>query len=642
MTVKLPPSPPLSSTQLFNKYRVVKRLLSLSVCSGNFLLQLETMSTPDKNLLELVENWRRWDKNSETLTQVINMVNNSDWSTLERIMAKRLEFGTAGIRGRMGPGFGQMNDLVIIQVSQGLLSHLVTVCHELRDQGVVLGYDGRHNSSRWAALTAGVFLRAGVPVYLFNTTVPTPYVPFTILTKRAAAGVMVTASHNPKWDNGYKVYWSNGSQILSPTDKNIQAAILDNLEVAPEAFIVPEPSHPLLREPLEEINSLYLSRLPLFQSIDENNKLENSIVYTAMHGVGYPYVNQSWQAAGFPSDKFIVVDEQKDPDPEFSTVDFPNPEEGASALDLSFKKADETGSKYILANDPDADRLGVAQKLKTGGWKILSGNEIGALIGWWLLKCYKQNNPEAPLNKVHFLASTVSSKILNTIAKKEGINFTETLTGFKHMGNKSDSLMKSGDVVLFAYEEAIGFMCGTNVLDKDGVSASVVVTELIRHLETKNLTLTDQLENLYREYGYHYTLNSYYLCYDPDTTNKIFSRIRGYETENGYPESLCSGQYQVVGVRDLTTGYDNTRDDLRATLPVSSSSHMITFWLNNGVVITLRTSGTEPKLKYYTEYCAHPDNDDWAGVESELANIVKTVTEELFQPQLNGLKPKPS
>ena len=183
---------------------------------------------------------------------------------------------------------------------------------------------------------------------------------------------------------------------------------------------------------------------------------------------------------GFPEERFLVVDEQKDPDPEFSTVDFPNPEEGASALDLSFKKADTNGAKYILANDPDADRLGVAQKLKNGSWKILSGNEIGALIGWWLLKCHKNKNPNSPLDKVHFLASTVSSKILNTIAKSEGINFTETLTGFKHMGNKSDQLLKNKETVLFAYEEAIGFMCGTEVLDKDGVSASVVITELIR------------------------------------------------------------------------------------------------------------------------------------------------------------------
>eukprot|EP00090_Calanus_glacialis_P011237 TRINITY_DN19678_c0_g1_i1.p1 TRINITY_DN19678_c0_g1~~TRINITY_DN19678_c0_g1_i1.p1 ORF type:complete len:603 (+),score=181.19 TRINITY_DN19678_c0_g1_i1:153-1961(+) len=601
------------------------------------------MSCPNIDLGLLIKNWQEWDKNKDTLQEINTLVEKQEWEKLNKIMVKRLEFGTAGIRGRMGAGFGQMNDLVIIQVTQGLLAHLKTDDSELSSKGVVFGYDGRYNSARWASLAAGVFLRAGVPVYLFQTTVPTPFVPFTVLQKRAAAGVMVTASHNPKWDNGYKVYWGNGAQILSPHDKNIQAAILENLEPQDGAFDVPDPNHELLSNPWEEINSKYFTKLPIYNEKKMNSSLQCSVVYTAMHGVGCPYVVQSWAAAGFDPKKLVIVEEQKDPDPEFSTVDFPNPEEGASALDLSFQKADSCGAKYILANDPDADRLGVAQKQKNA-WKILNGNEIGALLGWWLLKCFKAKSPDYPLDKVHLLASTVSSKILNTIAKKEGVNFTETLTGFKHMGNQSDKLLKDDDAVLFAYEEAIGFMCGTEVLDKDGVSAVAVIGELIAYLETKEMDLTDQLKNIYKIYGYHFTLNSYYLCYDPAVTNKIFERIRHFSSgseEASYPSSVCGGKYKVVGVRDLTTGYDDTKADKKATLPVSKSSHMITFWLDNGVVITLRTSGTEPKIKYYTEFCAPPENDDWEAVETELAEIVKQVVQELFQPDLNKLTPKP-
>ena len=174
--------------------------------------------TVDSALKELVDTWIKWDKNTATRTEVTNLVNTSEWDKLAKMMNKRLEFGTAGIRGRMGAGFGQMNDLVIIQVTQGLLHHLVTDCPNVKTRGVVLGYDGRHNSARWAELAAGVFLRAGVPVYLFRSTVPTPYVPFTIIQKGAAAGVMVTASHNPKWDNGYKVnhsgYIKKGQQFV--------------------------------------------------------------------------------------------------------------------------------------------------------------------------------------------------------------------------------------------------------------------------------------------------------------------------------------------------------------------------------------------------------------------------------------------
>ena len=600
------------------------------------------MAQQDPALLALVERWRSWDRNEDTTKEVDSLVNSADWEQLGKIMLKRLEFGTAGIRGRMGAGFGRMNDLVIIQTTQGLLAYLQAQSDRLTEQGVVLGYDGRHNSRRWAGLAAGVFVRARVPVFLFPTTVPTPYVPFTILQRGAAAGVMVTASHNPKWDNGYKVYWDNGAQILSPHDKNIQAAIMENLQPAPEAFSLPDTEHhPLIRNPLAEISSLYNSRLPLYNSREENSLLEASVVYTAMHGVGCPYVCQAWETAGFPREKLLIVEEQRDPDPEFSTVDFPNPEEGASALDLSMSRANSSGARYILANDPDADRLGVAQKVSEGSWKILSGNEIGSLIGWWLLKCFKQRSPGFPLDKLHFLASTVSSKMLNTIAKEEGINFTETLTGFKHMGNKSEALMKNDEVVLFAYEEAIGFMCGTEVLDKDGVSAAVVVTELIRHLETEGKTLTEQLEQLYRQFGYHFSINSYYLCHDPAITEKIFMRIRNYNSETGgYPETVCGGRLRVVGVRDLTTGYDSTRPDLRATLPVSSSSQMITFWLENGVVITLRTSGTEPKLKYYTEYCAPPTSTDWKQVEVELQDIVNQGVTELLEPSKHGLQHK--
>jgi len=591
----------------------------------------------------LIERWQEWDRNKKTLEEVRQMVEREEWKNLEKIMTKRLEFGTAGIRGRMGPGFGQMNDLVILQVTQGLLAYLQSSEPELVSKGVVFGFDGRHNSSRWASLAAGVFLRAGVPVYLFHTTVPTPFVPFTVIQKGAAAGVMVTASHNPKWDNGYKVYWDNGAQILSPHDKNIQAFILKNLATAEESFSAPAENHPLLTNPWEEINSKYFQSLPLSNSKEMNACLNNSVVYTAMHGVGFPYVEQAWTAAGFPSDKLLIVEEQKDPDPEFSTVDFPNPEEGASALDLSFQKADKYGAKYILANDPDADRLGVAQKV-SDGWRILNGNEIGALLGWWLLKCFKAKSPNTPLSQVHFLASTVSSKILNTFAKKEGLNFTETLTGFKHMGNQTHKLIKSGETVLFAYEEAIGFMCGTEVLDKDGVSAVAVIGELIAFLEGESLDLVGQLEKIYREYGYHVTLNSYYLCYDPEVTNRIFDRIRNIDNtfDPGYPSTLCSGKYKISAVRDLTTGYDSTKEDQKAILPVSKSSHMITFWLENGVVITLRTSGTEPKIKYYTEYCASPENQDWEGVKLELKEIVEKMVEELLQPEQNNLTPKPS
>jgi phosphoglucomutase/phosphopentomutase len=599
-------------------------------------------STDMSAVKELTEKWLLWDENKTTKEEVAQLKSNNEWDKLGKIMLKRLEFGTAGIRGRMGPGFGQMNDLVIIQVTQGLKNYLLKQQKDIKSKGVVYGYDGRHNSERWAKLAAGVFMRENIPVYLFKTTTPTPFIPFAIRQLGLSAGVMVTASHNPKWDNGYKVYWDNGSQILSPHDKEIQKEILNSLEPASGAFQEPEEPSPLLSDPMSLVNDPYFKVVQdKVYSLEMNQKLNIPIVYTAMHGVGYPYVYQSWIKSGFQADLLHSVKEQENPDPEFSTVDFPNPEEGATALDLSFKTANELGARYILANDPDADRLGVAQRIGDR-WKILSGNEIGGLLGWWHLKIFQEKNPDVLPGDIYMLASTVSSKILNTLTKKIGANFIETLTGFKHMGNVAHKLIGEKKHVLFAFEEAIGFMCGSAVLDKDGVSAVAKIGELIAYLEEKNLTLADQLNAIYLEYGYHYTLNSYYLCYDPELTDKIFNRIRSFKNQpDTYPDSL--GGVAVKNIRDLTTGYDSSTPDKKATLPTSKSSHMITFQLENGIVITLRTSGTEPKIKYYTEYCAKPGvpQSDWKDLEAELSRIVEDTIQTLLQPQINNIKPKP-
>jgi len=597
-------------------------------------------SAPDKALEATVDKWLEWDL-GETRQEVERLLDDGDWTELAKIMAPRLEFGTAGIRGRMGAGFGRMNDLVIIQVGQGLLAYLLAQEPNLTDKGVVVGFDGRHNSRRWAFLTAGVFIRAKVPVILFRTTVPTPFVPFTVMRRGAAAGVMVTASHNPRWDNGYKVYWGNGAQILAPHDKNIQAAILGNLAPQEGAFQEPSEDHPLLSNPLEQIQAEYMSSLTVHNPKGMNSGLKTPIVYTAMHGVGWPYCQAAWQAAGFPPSLLVPVPEQKDPHPDFPTVEYPNPEEGASSLDLAFRTAEASGASYILANDPDADRLACAQKIE-GGWRVFNGNELGALLGHWLVSNHLEASSTSNSSKLHLLASTVSSKFLDTLARAEGLTFTETLTGFKHMGNVSDKLIQQGERVLFAYEEAIGFMCGSAVLDKDGVSALVCLSELITRLEGENSSLSTQLDQLYNKYGLHTSLNSYYICHEPAVTASIFTRIRRMGPAEGYPDQL--GGARVTGVRDLTTGYDSTQPDKKAILPVSASSQMITFWLqcedSSAVTLTLRTSGTEPKIKYYTEMVGKPGATDKQSQAGRLDQVVGAAVEEMLQPKLNGLKAK--
>lgn len=421
----------------------------------------------NSELDEKIAEWLKWDKNEKTCEIIQNMVKENQRKELAKILLKRLTFGTAGLRGKMTAGYACMNDLVIIQTGQGFLKHLESKDKQLLStNGIVIGFDGRYNSKRWAQLTAAIFLHAGYPVKLFSDVVPTPFIPYSVKKYSTASGVMVTASHNPKDDNGYKVYAPNGAQIIPPSDSDIQKSIIANLTPMESSWDLSIlESSPLFSDPLNETLMSYVkvigeSILPEHKVINQQTGL--LFTYTAMHGVGHKYIEKVFEEIGV---KFVAVTEQKDPDPDFPTVKFPNPEEGKESLDLSFKVANENSSNIIIANDPDADRLAIAERVdpSKNEWKVFNGNELGALIGWWMLYTYKQKNPGANLNNIYMISSTVSSMILRTMSKMEGFNFIDTLTGFKWIGNKALDLQREGKEVIFCFEEAIGFMCSMEV-----------------------------------------------------------------------------------------------------------------------------------------------------------------------------------
>nr|XP_025043735.1 phosphoglucomutase-2 isoform X1 [Pelodiscus sinensis] len=584
-------------------------------------------------------------QNTKTSEIVKKMVAEKNTGELQKCFGSRMEFGTAGLRAAMGAGISQMNDLTIIQTTQGFCRYLEKNFSDLKKRGVVIGFDARaHTSSgssskRFARLAATTFISQGIPVYLFSSITPTPFVPYTITHLKLSAGIMITASHNPKQDNGYKVYWENGAQITSPHDKGISQTIEDNQEPWPQAWddsLID--SSLLLHDPYVTINKDYFKDIQkhcFHRNINKETKLK--FIHTSVHGVGHEFVQSAFKAFDFKHP--FAVPEQKDPDPEFPTVKYPNPEEGKDVLILSFALAEKEGAGIILANDPDADRLLVAEKQESGEWKVFSGNELGALLGWWIFTCWKnQNQDPSAIKDVYMLSSTVSSKILRAIALKEGFHFEETLTGFKWMGNRAKQLMDQGKTVLFAFEEAIGYMCSPVVLDKDGVSAAVITAEMSSWLATKNLSLSQQLKAIYEEYGYHITKASYFICHDPKVIKDLFENLRNFDGKNTYPKSC--GKFKVSGVRDLTTGYDNSQPDQKAVLPTSKSSQMITFTFANGGVATMRTSGTEPKIKYYSELCAPPGNSDLDQLKNELDELVSAIEEYFFQPKKYKLQPK--
>ncbi|CAG7831113.1 unnamed protein product [Allacma fusca] len=594
--------------------------------------------------------WMSWDKNETTRQELLSL----GVKDLEKRLLTRLNFGTAGIRGAMGAGFGRMNDLVIIQTSQGLATYAATEFRSDSNKSIVIGYDGRHNSKRFAELTAVAMIAKGFHVFLYSNVCPTPFVSFGVKHTNSFAGIMITASHNPKEDNGYKVYWSNSAQIISPHDKKIQAAIIDNQEPWPSAWDVSSLSDKSkLSDTLNDVWSSY-NELLKEKLYDPNLCLTSPLImtFTPMHGVGQIYMEKAFDVVGLKP--FISVAEQKDVDPDFPTVRFPNPEEGKSALNLAIRAAESGGSTLILANDPDSDRLAVAEKRASGIWKVFTGNELGALLGWWMILTRRELGDKS---QCYLMSSTVSSKFIKSMAEKEGYAFMETLTGFKWMGNKAYELKSQGCDVCFAYEEAIGFMCGTSVLDKDGISAGVRLAEMANYLANQGLTLEDKLTQLYKYYGYHISSTSYYLCFDPAITEKIFNGIRSRcnpessesiltleipkEISGGCNNSCRNLEIKAIAYRDLTIGYDSEQPDKKPVLPVSKSSQMITFVFDNSLVLTIRASGTEPKIKYYADFrVTCPREEEWPKCKQEVDKLVLAIVEDLVGPYLSEITPQ--
>ncbi|RIB19197.1 hypothetical protein C2G38_2036248 [Gigaspora rosea] len=581
----------------------------------------------------LVEEWLRLDKNPITRAEIEKLYAEGNIDELEKRLRNRISFGTAGLRSSMEAGFSRMNDLTVIQASQGLCMYLLDTIPNAIVKGVVIGYDHRHNSETFARLSAAAFLSKGFKVYFYRKLVHTPLVPYGVKKLKAACGIMITASHNPKQDNGYKVYWENACQIIPPQDDGIRDAISNNLEpwVWDPNFV---DNNELCIDNINEISVAYFEELKALSCHREDNAASNlKFVYTALHGVGTPAAKRIFETFSLKSP--IHTKEQADPDPDFSTVTFPNPEEGKGTLALAMKTADEVGARVIFANDPDADRFSVSEKQKNDKWTIFSGNQIGVMLASIVLNNYKASGK--PLEKLAMLSTTVSSRMLAKIAKIEGFYFEETLTGFKWLGNAAIDLEKKGYEVLFAYEEAIGFMIGDVVRDKDGINALGTFAELVVQLDKRGMNISEYLDELFKKYGYFVTENSYFICHSLPTINKIFDKIRygenpyPYKYKLSYPTTLAN--HKINYIRDLTIGYDTSTIDNRPTLPVTDSSQMITFGLENGCIGTLRTSGTEPKIKYYIEL----SGSDKEKVTKELSNIVKGVADELLEPEKYGL-----
>lgn len=591
---------------------------------------------------EAVQEWLRLDQDQETRSEILALRNSASYDELALRFSSRIAFGTAGLRAQMQGGTAFFNSLIVLQTTQGLARYACDNIEGARERGVVVGHDHRWRSKKFAQLAAGVFRREGMKVFLFEGLVHTPMVPFASARLKTALGIMLTASHNPAVDNGYKVYWSNSVQIIPPHDAGIAACIDKSLEVSNEAWIISD--NPDAWKGTEQMKAAYFGMIRSL-SLHRNLNITSPLVftYTAMHGVGLPFAKAAFEAFGFPASSLAIVAEQANPDPAFPTLRFPNPEE-KGALELAIVHADGIGSRIVLANDPDADRFCAAEKTSEG-WKIFTGDQLGTLLGSWALRQHQQSGK--PTEKLAMCASTVSSKMLRAMAKLEGFTFRETLTGFKYLGNESLELTKEGFDATFAYEEAIGFMCGTAIRDKDGVSALVTFCELAAALERQGKSVSAYLDDLYIKYGFFKTSNSYFVCRDPAKTDRIFFELR--YGPSARPNSSSSpvlaipktlGGFAISYLRDLTVGYDSSNPpSFTPSLPVDPKSHMISFGISNageGVEVTgtVRTSGTEPKIKFYLE----ASGNNRVAVEVKLEKVRQAIGNEWLRWQENGLE----
>lgn len=543
-------------------------------------------------LTQKVQTWIDQDPDEQTRSELKRLLAESAFEVLGERFSGTLEFGTAGLRGILGGGPMCMNRAVVRRASAGLAAYLKEVIPGAAGRGAVVGYDGRHMSREFAEETARVLTGAGIKTYLFANLCPTPMVAYATLQTGAAAGIMVTASHNPPEYNGYKVYWGNGAQIIPPHDKGISAQIDKVLDLCK----VPTPSldegrqKGLIVDLGEEMSTRYLEAIDGLR-VHRDGPRDLKIAYTAMHGVGGRLARAALSMAGF--ENVANVAEQFEPDGDFPTVRFPNPEE-KGALDLSFALAAKEGADLVIANDPDADRLAIAVPTGKGGYLQLTGDQVGALLAYYLLSEGTDDGKRLVVTTI------VSSQLLSKIAQGMSARYEETLTGFKWIANRGMEIEAAeGLHNVMGYEEALGYTIGRVCRDKDGISAAMLFAELAQTCKARGKSVLDYLEEIYRRFGLFISRQKSLV--KPGASGAAEIQAMMAKLRENPP--LQVGARKVMALRDIDKGEwrDLTTGAVeKIALP---RSNVLSFYFDDARV-TCRPSGTEPKIKFYFELCA--------------------------------------
>ena len=536
------------------------------------------------SIIDRARSWIAQDPDPETRHELEVLIDRGDVHALEERFTGTLQFGTAGLRGLLGAGPTRMNRVTVARTTAGLCAWLKQEVPDVASRGICVGRDARTNSDVFERDVIEVAAGAGIPVWVFSDVVPTPVLAFAVLERRAGAGVMITASHNPSGYNGYKVYWENGAQIIPPNDRGIA----DEIERAPEANRIPRISIAEARasELVRRADSLrdsYVERIAT-EVRPLEGKQDVRIAYTALHGVAEDTLRRVLSRAGF--EDVHSVGDQAVPDGRFPTVAFPNPEE-PGAMDRVLALAERVGADLAIANDPDGDRVAVA--VRGGeGFELLSGNDVGILLADDLLR--REPKPAKPV----VISTVVSSPMLRPVAAAHGARWEQTLTGHKWIQNRALELAREGFVYVFGYEEALGYAPSPAVRDKDGISAALLLVDMAARLKTRGETLLDARDGLWREHGVF-------------ADRQISVRFEGANAQarmRATVDRCREDPPREIGGQPVLRMLDLERQVQWAPTGVTpftelAPSNVVIFELEGGHRAMLRPSGTEPKLKYY-------------------------------------------
>jgi phosphoglucomutase len=566
------------------------------------------------------QSWINGNYDAATKEEVQRMLDSEDKSKLIDAFYKDLEFGTGGLRGIMGAGSNRMNIYTVGSATQGLSNYLLKEFAEIDEIKVVIGHDCRNNSRRFAEISADIFSANGIKVYLYESLRPTPEVSYAIRKLGCQSGIMITASHNPKEYNGYKAYWNDGAQVLGPHDKNIIAEVnriasVDDIRFKGNKKLIEIIGKDMDKAFMEEVRKFVLSP----DAIKRQHDLK--MVYTPIHGTGITLVPDTLKAIGFT--QIINVPEQDVISGDFPTVVSPNPEEPA-ALDLAIKRAMETGAELVMATDPDGDRIGTAIRDNEGNFMLVNGNQTMLIYLYYLMNRRKELG--LLTGREYVVKTIVTTELVKDIAKKKGIELFDCYTGFKWIAEiirKNEGTKK----YIGGGEESYGFLAGDFVRDKDSVSACALFAEIAAWAKDNGKTMYQLLEDIYLEYGYSKEVGISLVRKGKEGADEIEAMMKNFRAN---PKHSLGGS-PVTLVKDFAKleATDYVRNEQFA-LEMPTTSNVIQYFTEEGTKLSIRPSGTEPKIKFYIEARGVvKSREDLPRVEEATLLKINAIREEL-------------